>query len=82
VNAEDKYGYTALHLAVLRGNLDIVKLFFDRGANVDVQNSYGDTALHLAIANELKRCVEPLISNDANEKIVNIDGLTPWDLKK
>ena len=76
----DENGNSLVAMATLRNDPKMIKLLLLKtGIDVNQQNFYGDTALHLAIANGLKRCVEPLISNDADENILNIDGLSPWD---
>lgn len=76
----DENGNSLVAMATLRNDPKMIKLLLLKtGIDVNQQNFYGDTALHLAIANSLKRCLEPLISNDADENILNIDGLSPWD---
>src|SRR5690242_1443895 len=49
VNAKSPYGATPLFFACDRGNLEIVKLLLDRGAEVNVQDTfYNSTALSWA----------------------------------
>jgi ankyrin repeat protein len=47
---QNKYGQTPLHVASELGNMDLVQLLLDSGANVTVTNANGQTPLHLACA--------------------------------
>ena len=47
LNATNKQGYTALHIAVRRGQKDAVALLVDKGANVNAQHK-GKTSLDFA----------------------------------
>ncbi len=48
VNARDKDGFTALHGAASRGDLEIVQLLVDHGASLDVINKDGNSAADMA----------------------------------
>ncbi|KAK0478251.1 acyl CoA binding protein-domain-containing protein [Armillaria novae-zelandiae] len=48
LDAQDEYGYTALHLAADRGNTAIVKILLDHGANAILKDSDGFSASELA----------------------------------
>jgi len=48
INEVDESGRTALHYAAARGDLPMVKLLRDLGANLDQANRKGNTPLHLA----------------------------------
>ncbi|RYE05054.1 MAG: ankyrin repeat domain-containing protein [Rickettsiaceae bacterium] len=45
-------GNTALHLAAITGQLSIVELLIDQGANISAKNNNDQTALDLADSNE------------------------------
>jgi ankyrin repeat protein len=50
VNARDAGGSNALHVAAnFRGDLDLLKLLLDQGANVNAVNRVGQTPLTLAL---------------------------------
>ena len=42
---------TPLHLASIGGNIEIVQLLVDKGANVEATNLYAETPLHKASKN-------------------------------
>ncbi|TMW55228.1 hypothetical protein Poli38472_013119 [Pythium oligandrum] len=74
VNDPDKEGNTALHLASLRGNVDVVReLIAMDEMLVNAQNGKGETALHLAPTKEI---AEQLI-NRADLGISDTGGNTP-----
>ena len=48
VDAEDQYGYTALHYSCRYGHVDIVRALVKHKANVNARTDIGDTSLHVA----------------------------------
>ena len=48
INQPDKYGNTALHLAVENGKLHVVRTLLAKGVNIDYLNNKGENALFLA----------------------------------
>lgn len=48
VNVQQKNGYTPLHLAAVNGNIDLIILLLEHGANVRLQNDTYQTAADLA----------------------------------
>ena len=51
IDAVDRHGYTALHLAAFLGRIDLAKVLIERGANVYKRTEKeGFTALHIACA--------------------------------
>jgi len=51
LEARDKDGYTALHMALLSMNVGLARSLVELGANTTAQNYYGSTPLHLALRN-------------------------------
>ena len=41
-------GFTALHFASFRGNLKMIQLFIENGANIQARNNYGINMMHVA----------------------------------
>jgi ankyrin repeat protein len=75
VNKKDYFQKTALHCAVIVGNIDIVSLLLSHHANVNMQARQGFTALDFAAFNaaklsqdELDKMVRLLISYGAKTK--------------
>lgn len=49
INKKSKYGYTPLHFAVENGNIGLIKLLIEFGADVKIKNSKNLTILHMAL---------------------------------
>ena len=77
---------TALHLAVLTGQYQIVRMLITRGANLEIRNQNGDTALHLACKRgDIKSVcalITPVSQEDAMESIYPLPyRMIPQDQK-
>ena len=48
INARNKHGLTALHVAISRGNFQLVDFLIKKGARLDVRDEYEQTPLHYA----------------------------------
>jgi len=46
VNQKNKFGSSALHIAVVKDLLDLAKLLIDSGINLNMQDKEGKTSLH------------------------------------
>lgn len=62
LNIRNFCGQTALHLAVLLDQHDIVKKLINAGADVNIRDNRCNTPLHLACLNESVGCVQTIIS--------------------
>lgn len=51
VNKRDSHKRTPLHLAVLNGDVNLVKKLLERGANVNLVDDVGSNPLHRAAEN-------------------------------
>jgi len=65
-------GESLLHVATKKGNLSMVKLLIEAGANINIQDESGNTPLHYSAANGKKDVVKYLLENDADASIVNV----------
>ena len=65
VDAQPKYGDTALVDAIYEGHTEIVKLLVDKGADVNVKNKFGYTAL-------LETCGQPGVKSETVRQLIDI----------
>lgn len=80
-----KLGCSFLNRAVNSGNLEIVKLLIENGADInDRRGIYGEseTAMHMAVEDEKKEILEYLLEKGADTNIINSRNQTPLQLTK
>jgi ankyrin repeat protein len=75
VDSVTDYGYSALDLAAEAGNLQIINLLLEAGADVDY--SQESSPLHMAVKSGHVDVVKHLIEAGANLEIEADDGITP-----
>ena len=82
-------GQTMLHNAVKFGSFEIVKTLINAGADIDAQDvclisiqNKGNTAAHYANKYGYNHILDFLLSMRANEKILNNNGNTIWEVAK
>ncbi len=63
---EDRLGRTALMSAVDKGNLEMVQLLLEKGANIDLQGRSGLTALMMAVSKGHLEMAQLLLKKGAN----------------
>ena len=80
VNTREADNLSLLHLAAGLGDVGMVELLLNNGANIDIQSLDGDTALHIATSNNYLKLVILLISRRANRQIRNKKHLSPVDM--
>ncbi|XXG72594.1 hypothetical protein AAC387_Pa07g1657 [Persea americana] len=79
----DRKGRNALHVAVMNGNLSMLKFlleFPELKVLINEPDSDGNTPLHLAVKIHSFRMVRVLLKNEASGRITNKLGLTPLDV--
>lgn len=76
INAQDVYGVTALHNAVLQNNIRPVEFLLTNGADIDTKDDNGNTALHLAVNKGCRRVIKFLLSQVKNVNITDQDDRT------
>ncbi|KAF3330615.1 receptor-interacting serine/threonine-protein kinase 4-like protein [Carex littledalei] len=79
LQARDRDGRTALHVAVSRGHVRCVKALVGRGAEKDVRSHDGRTVLHLAAANGDAEMVALLVEMGADPTVLTDRGMMPVD---
>ena len=72
-NGINLLGNSALHIAVLEGNFEIVKFLIGKGVDIDKKGMSGNTPLHLAMRMDDLRMCQLLIQYHADYQIMN-DG--------
>jgi serine/threonine-protein phosphatase 6 regulatory ankyrin repeat subunit A len=78
LRAVDSAGRTAVHLACERGNVELLRLFFQHGCDLSVGEARtGSTPLHIAAARGHSSCVELLLMHNAPPNLSNVAGRTP-----
>lgn len=81
INALDKEGNTALHLAVEERRRDCVKLLLANGARMDIRNGRdGDMVLHVAAVTGEESVIKLLLRKGANKDVRNALGKTVYDV--
>ena len=82
-NVRDDFGDTALHVAILQPNINIVKILLENGFDPNaktIRNGY--TPLHNAVAVNNVEAARLLLQYGANKNIRALNGLTPLDLAR
>ncbi len=74
VNTRNRYGFSPLHHAVARRDVEMVELLLAHGANVNAKGQFDITPLHYA---SQEKIAELLIANGANIEAVTDRGETP-----
>ncbi|KAI0324960.1 ankyrin, partial [Cubamyces sp. BRFM 1775] len=72
-------GKTALHVAALKGNEELVRMLCDLGADFDLADNEGNTPLHYASAWGHVTVVQLLIERGCQYSARNNQGFTPSD---
>ena len=71
-------GYTALHFACKHGNLEMVKILVENGANINIKSVDAaflqQTPLHVACYYKRTKCVEFLVKSHANVYLKDSGG--------
>lgn len=66
VNTTDIQGDSALHKAIFRGKISVIKFLISAGAQVNIKNAMGYTPLHVAMVYLDLNIIKLLISKGAN----------------
>ncbi|KIP07006.1 hypothetical protein PHLGIDRAFT_106169 [Phlebiopsis gigantea 11061_1 CR5-6] len=72
-------GKTAMHIAAMRGNEELVRMLCDLGGDLDLADVEGNTALHYASAWGHVQIIQTLIERGCQYNVRNNDGSTPSD---
>ncbi len=75
-------GFTAMHLAVLSGQVESVKVLIDRGAKVNLRSRTGEAPIHLAVKSRQFGMVQLLSIRGAELNTEDQFGRTPMVIAK
>lgn len=73
VNAQDRFGFTAIMKAAAAGHADIVRLLIKAGADLDVRDRAGSTALTRAVVGDHAPVVKALLQAGAKAAASSAD---------
>ncbi|NXG19778.1 IKBE inhibitor, partial [Grallaria varia] len=74
-------GLACLHISTLKGNIPMMSLLLESGANIDVrEGTSGKTPLHLAVECHNRKAVQFLLRNGAYVDAQMYNGCTPLHL--
>jgi len=71
LNAKDESGQTALHVAVLAGDVGTVRVLLKHGANIEARDSNGHTPLHYAASRGNEEIARVLLEHGADAGAVS-----------
>ncbi|XP_053520447.1 ankyrin repeat domain-containing protein 31 [Artibeus jamaicensis] len=77
INKRNAKGESRLHLAARRGNLSLVKVLIESGADVNLKDNAGCTPLHKASHEGSNDIIVELLKAGANVTCENLDGILP-----
>ena len=80
-DAQDRYGRTALHMAVETVHIEMVRLLLGQGgANVNISDNEGMRAIHFAVMKKEPDIIRLLLQKNAEIKAQNNKGQSAVDL--
>ncbi len=78
VDREAEHGLRAIHIAILRGDLECLGLLIDFDADVNLQDDHKQTALHYAAIAGNREAVKMLLRARAKKTLEDTQGYTPF----
>ena len=81
INARDRFGDTALHLALKQRHAETVALLISRSPNINLPNALGDTPLHISVYTNQPDLSSDLRKKGASDSSLNQYGLNPAEMQ-
>ncbi|MEM7333375.1 MAG: ankyrin repeat domain-containing protein [Chloroflexota bacterium] len=78
----DRFGFTPLLAAAFEGQVEMVELLIEHGANIEAVDDWNDTAVNVAAWNGELAAIEKLIELGANPNVDNNNGQNALDHAK
>ncbi len=80
IESKNNKGSTFLLYSAQCNNINFVTYLLEKGANINAQDNILNTALHYALSDNNFDLADMLLRNGANERLLNNNGLTPWQM--
>lgn len=77
---DTQHGQTALHMAAMANDFELVKIILDAGVDVNTRNMHNTIPLHVALARGSKSCVGLLLSAGANCNLQDDEGANAFHI--
>lgn len=78
IESQDEFGQTALHIAAMNDQPNIIKILIEKGASIDARDGNDWTPLYGATLDDNLKCALILLQNNANPNVIGAgDGCTP-----
>ncbi|WP_353276286.1 ankyrin repeat domain-containing protein [Wolbachia endosymbiont (group B) of Villa cingulata] len=77
INSKDENGWTPLHLAAWKGQLNDTRSLVEKGADINAENIFGRKPIHIAAENNNKNIIEFFLSKGMSIDDVDRYGRTP-----
>ena len=74
VNHVSSAGYTPLHIAVMKSNIDLVSLLLNQSLNINVMSIDGQTPLHVAADTGNETVIQKLLAQKADPSLKDARG--------
>jgi ankyrin repeat protein len=81
INSKGKFGRTPIHLACMKGHLNVILPLINSGASIEQKNDHGFSALYIASLFGHDLIVRTLIESNADIHSTDLGGLTPLHCK-
>jgi ankyrin repeat protein len=80
ISSIDTGNHTPLHLALIRGDTESIKLLIQKKVKLNEKTLRGETPLHMAAQFGNKEAYNQLVAAGADLKVIDNNNLTPYDI--
>lgn len=75
-NLLDKHGYSPVHYAVMKGDIEITRLLFENGGKPNLKSGNNSTLLHISADHNLVEMTRFLLEHEIDPDAINNDNRT------
>lgn len=79
INTNSREGYPPIYYATRNGNLEMIQMLVDAGANIHFRDAEGWTLFHECCYHGHTDCVRYLLANGVDHNLRDCNGETPLD---